>query len=91
MTDNVLTEVLVEPSNYKIYRNKKPSLFYAKSFLVFSLFASFCFTLLIISYINNRENVHENIQVIYDQQTSNLMILSSINNTITFCIYMFLM
>ncbi len=89
MEENTLTEVLVEPMNYEVYKKEQTSKFCIKCIISLVLFASICFTFLIIMYILERPYVDESLKSIYDQQIISLMILSSTNNFITFCIYLF--
>lgn len=90
MDENLLKEVLIEASNYDIYKKEKSSRFCVKCIIGLSLFATLCFTFLIIMYIINKPYVNESLQNIYDQQITSLMIISCVNNTLTFGIYFFL-
>lgn len=90
MEQSTLTEVLITSPNNDSYEEKSSIGCYVKFIIGVSLFTTICFTFLIVMYIVDKPYADATLRNVYDQQISNLTILSCINNFINFGIYFFL-
>lgn len=90
MEENMLTEVLITSPNNDAYKEQSSSGCCVKFLIGLSLFATICFTFLTVIYVVNKPYADGTLRNIYDQQISNLTILSCVNNFVTFSIYFFL-